>query len=110
MATDDPSVAFNRTHDSAWVLAEELPVDVLLSVPEDFFAPSTVKVGLDAELIAGVPGETRDFVFRVLDYATEPDAEGLYERDDYSAMVGASYQTGPDSSTYNPLRIYVVPV
>jgi hypothetical protein len=95
----DPADAF---------IISSLPVRVLISVPEDFFPPSSFYVGKGTHLIAGEPKKSRDFLFEVKEYARN-HAVGTITKDDYNILLPVAYITSPTSSTQIPMRVFVIP-
>lgn len=84
-----------------------LPVRVLISAPEAFWAPSTVETGPGNKLLAGTPSESYDFMFSIEEYAPQ-SPDGSVHQDNYSVMISAQFPA--EGSGYQiPLRVFAVP-
>ena len=93
--SDDARV--DITGSSAVITASTLPVDVLVSFPERFEPSDAVDVGEGNKLVGGIPGKSRDFVFRIRKRS---------ENEDFSAFLTANFFIF-DVRHNVPLRIYV---
>ncbi len=100
--SDDIRVSLIKRPPVATISISVLPLEVLVSIPESFEPSALVEAGEGNALIGGIPRKSRDFVFRIRQYARS------FEDDDYSAFLTANFRTGPTSATSVPMRIYVM--
>lgn len=107
IATNDPHVSFDEMGHSAYILAQTLPVDLLLSVPQSFAIPTdaNISLGPNVDLVAGIPGQTRDLVFRVREYAPRRGDANTFRFQDANVHVDVGRKNG----VAVPLGLFVTP-
>lgn len=101
-----PSTAYELTDDkhSAFLVAKQLPVDVVFSVNGEIPPPAQVFVTDSNEQLTGRLNIDRDITVRVHSYAKTLDSEGNYGDDAYSAMIVAN-----TAGHNNDMRVFVEP-